>query len=352
MSIPIQNLYYLLCYAWNRLEEAGIANVHPERLTKLVDLFGYVLANGTTHLLKRGLDRVYVPHHAELRGVRGKLDLALTVKRGLLAHNRTLCAFDELDYDAPHNRILKATLRTLTRVNGIDPALARRLASLHQRMSGVADVRVTRRDFRTVQLHRNNGFYDFLLHACRLVHDSVMIEEETGRAKFRSFIRDKRRMPLLFQKFVRNFLHREQRKYEVDARWIPWHDVEARTDDLPFLPRMETDVVLRSPERTLVIDTKFYRNALNERYGSATVRSPHLYQVLSYLRNLAPTLPPQHVLDGMLLYPAVGHPLDLRFRIGPHRIFVRTLNLSQPWPQIREDLLALVTEDVHLPALS
>ncbi|NIQ13085.1 MAG: restriction endonuclease, partial [Candidatus Dadabacteria bacterium] len=57
MSIPIQNIYYLLCYAWNKLEEKDLVNVQEEDTTKLIDLFAKVLINGTTYLLKRGLDR-------------------------------------------------------------------------------------------------------------------------------------------------------------------------------------------------------------------------------------------------------------------------------------------------------
>ena len=38
-KIPIQNIYYLLCYAWNRLEERDIVDVSGIDSTNLVDLF-------------------------------------------------------------------------------------------------------------------------------------------------------------------------------------------------------------------------------------------------------------------------------------------------------------------------
>jgi len=54
MKIPILNIYYLLCYAWNQLEESEIVNVNTEDSTTLLDLFARVLVSGTNHILKRG----------------------------------------------------------------------------------------------------------------------------------------------------------------------------------------------------------------------------------------------------------------------------------------------------------
>ena len=44
MEIPIQNIYYLLCYAWDKLEEKELIDVDPVGMTELVDLFARVLS--------------------------------------------------------------------------------------------------------------------------------------------------------------------------------------------------------------------------------------------------------------------------------------------------------------------
>ena len=54
MEIPIQNIYFLLCYAWDKLDERDVVDVDPVGITELVDLFSRVLISGTNHLLKRG----------------------------------------------------------------------------------------------------------------------------------------------------------------------------------------------------------------------------------------------------------------------------------------------------------
>ena len=35
MKIPIQNIYYLLCYAWDKLEEGEKNKVNKDNFTKL-----------------------------------------------------------------------------------------------------------------------------------------------------------------------------------------------------------------------------------------------------------------------------------------------------------------------------
>ena len=61
MEIPVQNIYYLLCYAWNKLEERDIVDVQGIETTELQDLFAKVLLGGTSRLIKMGLYRGYVP---------------------------------------------------------------------------------------------------------------------------------------------------------------------------------------------------------------------------------------------------------------------------------------------------
>jgi 5-methylcytosine-specific restriction enzyme subunit McrC len=57
MKIPVLNVYYLLCYAWDTLDEGKLVNIATEPFKSLPDLFARVLTAGTTRLLKRGLDQ-------------------------------------------------------------------------------------------------------------------------------------------------------------------------------------------------------------------------------------------------------------------------------------------------------
>src|SRR4051812_39323623 len=95
-AIPINNVYYLLCYAWDRLEQGAIVDVSQTPTTQLVDLFALVLCDGIRHLARRGLEQGYDLREEELIGIRGRLDVATSVRRSLFVQGRAYCRYDEL----------------------------------------------------------------------------------------------------------------------------------------------------------------------------------------------------------------------------------------------------------------
>ena len=342
MKIPVRNIYYLLCYAWGHVREGETVDVGSEQFGGLVDLFAKVLNEGVSRLVSRGLDRDYLVVHEDIRGLKGKLDLATTVKRNLLLNGKTHCAFDELSHDVPQNRILKATLRQLTFVTGLNPRERRRAERLYRKLDAVSDVRLTASLFRTVRIHRNNRFYSFLLHLCRIIHENLLVNEEEGTAQFRDFREDEQKMGLVFEQFVKTFCERET-DYRVSAPRIDWFGAEGSEADLRHLPGMKTDIVLRSPERTIIVDTKFYRSPLDTRYGVERAKSGHLYQIFAYVTNWAASASagdPEP--EGWLLYAAVDGDFDYRFELMGRRIRVCSIDLGQGWRGIERDLKGLV----------
>ena len=116
-AIPIANIYYLLCYAWDHFEEKDVVRLDElEKLERVHDLLGKVLAEGTFRLIRRGIDRGYRDVHENLAGVRGKIVMGETVKRALRARGQVACNFEEMSHDVLHNRILRSTLRSLMRL--------------------------------------------------------------------------------------------------------------------------------------------------------------------------------------------------------------------------------------------
>ncbi|MGI8402890.1 MAG: 5-methylcytosine restriction system specificity protein McrC, partial [Gemmatimonadaceae bacterium] len=305
LKIPIQNVYYLLSYAWNRLEASQIVDVESLPSTELVDLFAHVLSKGLAHVLRRGLDRGYVSHEETIPGIRGKMLLTATLKRNDFLAGRTVCAFDELSYDVLPNQLIKATIRQLLRVTALDRATHAMLADLHRRLGVVSEVVVRADLFRRVQLHRNNAFYGFLLDVCYLIHEGLLVDEESGAVQFRDFIRDPNQMPYLFQYFVFNFLKREQSDSRVSSEQLRWHGADGTEEAMGYLPAMQTDIVLSSARRRVIIDTKFYAEAF-QRQHKATVRSDHLYHLYAYMRTLNAGEAAGMQVEGMLLSPAIG----------------------------------------------
>ena len=339
MNVPVKNIYYLLCYAWDHVREGETVDVGSEEFGGLVDLFGKVLNEGVSRLVSRGLDRDYLVLDEDVRGLKGKLDLATTIKRNLLLNGKTRCTFDELSYDVPQNQILKATLRSLTLVANLDPLQRLRSEHLYRKLDAVSDVPLTAGLFRTVRIHRNNRFYSFLLHLCRIIRENLLVNQEDGISTFYDFREDDQRMGLLFQQFVRTFLERET-SYKVSAPKIDWLGAEASESDVRHLPSMQTDLVLRSAERTVIVDTKFYKDPLDRRFDGRRVHSDNLYQIFSYVTNW-PATPGDTETEGWLLYAAVDR-FDYRFNLVGQPIRACSIDLGQEWMGIERDLKGLV----------
>lgn len=340
-QIPIANIYYLLCYAWDVLEEKdSLADVDALDSTDLIDLFARVLVNGTRRLLRRGLDRGYLPRENEIPGVRGKLLVTQTLRRDLLRQGRAACAWDELEYDTSPNRILKTTLRRLHDSEELESGTRSDIHDLLRWLAPVQTIELQAADFRRVQLHRNNRIYAFLLHVCEFVHEHWLPAEHGGGRRFRDFVREG--LSTVFENFVFNFYRHELPGWQVSAPTIRWQTDDANADALELVPRMETDVCLRSPGRAIILDTKFYAQALKTgAFGHSRLPAANLYQLFTYLRQRS-CEPGWEQAEGVLLYPRTTRDFAAEFTTHGHRIRALTLDLRRPWQSIHAALMRIV----------
>ncbi|TDW63045.1 5-methylcytosine-specific restriction enzyme subunit McrC [Novosphingobium sp. PhB55] len=340
--ISIENIYYLFCYAWNRFEEAQSIPVGASQSPDLPNLLGRVLLQGTRKLLRRGLDRNYRDYSDEIATVRGRIELGASLRLHSRSVRRLVCEFDELSHDLLHNQIIKASLRRLARARNIQPALAAELTHTAKRMPEVSDIWLERSAFARVQLHRNNAYYDLLMKVAELAFDCLLPDSDGNGFAFSDVLRDEKKMALTFQQFVRNFYVAEQSDFAVLPLAIRWDGESVSTTGAGRLPRMVTDIYLKCDNRRIIIDTKYYSNALQSVfYGSDSFHSGNLYQLFAYLQNAAAD-PAFANCEGMLLYPMNGTALRETYRIRGHLITIATIDLAQPWPTIAEDLLHLI----------
>ncbi len=352
--IPIATLYYFLCYAWNRLPEPAVLRASEATpFHRPLVLLAQVLLHATRRLLKNGLPRAFTNQEAELTSLRGRVELAPTLGRGLLERGRAVCTFDELSADSPLHQLLAQTLGLLASAATLPLALRREVRHVRQRFPAVLTTAPapTPATFRALRRQRPGSQAAFLLHICELVWQTALPEPTAGgRRRFTDFRRDEVLMARLFEQFTRNFFRREQRHFRVYAETIAWQAEAPQPADLALLPTMLTDTTLEAPNRKIILDTKYYAAALRPRYDRQRLIAPHLYQLYAYLQNQPPV--PGQALEGMLLYPAghgpAGHgsatnqAVDVRYTLGGHPVRIVTLNLHQPWPGIAADLLGLI----------
>ncbi|MDE0380479.1 MAG: hypothetical protein OXN86_08265 [Chloroflexota bacterium] len=340
--IPIANVYYLLCYAWRHVDERDLVELDAlDELDRVHDLLATVLVQGAFRLARQGIDRGYRDVREDLAGIRGKVDVGRTVKRALRGRGQVACAFEELTLDVPHNRILRSTLSALLRVRDLDRDVRAGVRSAHEKLAGVTVVRVTRRMFDQVQLDGNRRYYRFLLSVCRLVHDLLLVDPRSGEHRF-SGLTDAV-MWKVYEDFVIEFYRREQDRYRVNrrGRTILWAREGTHEDERSKLPRMQADAILEAEDRRIIMDAKYYPEALRGAFGGK-LRSDHLYQLLAYLRNREATEAAGAVHEGLLLYPTVGEAISAKVRLEGHRIQARSIDLSKNWKDIHDDMLQII----------
>ena len=90
-------------------------------------------------------------------------------------------------------------------------------------------------------------------------------------------------------------------------------------------------------------ECKYTEKLFHSRFGAEKLRSEHLYQLCSYLRNLEHNAAaPDRIAEGILLYPTVGRVLDVAYRLHGHWVRIRTLDLNLPWTAIENQMLELI----------
>jgi 5-methylcytosine-specific restriction enzyme subunit McrC len=332
--IPIKNIYYLLSYAWNKLEESELVNIANEDESDLLNLLSSVLLNGTKTLLKRGIDRQYHTENEIYQGIRGKVNITDSLRKNLFSKGLSVCEFDELSADILPNQILKTTLQNLTQISGLSPNLKHEIRTLIYRLHEVREIVLTDTIFHQVQINRNNSFYAFLLNISELIYQNLLINEETGHFQFKDFLRDECQMARLFEDFIRNFYKIEVPEAKVFREDLQW---KMAGETHHFLPKMQTDISIKIHNRKLIIDAKYYKETLQKYYHSEKIHSQNLYQIFAYLKNQE-----NELAEGILIYPTVKKSLSLAYTHEGHTIRIETLNLNQDWRGVKADLLRII----------
>ena len=356
--IPIQNLYYILCYAWGMGEMRGKVSVGIEDCPSLSNLLVHVLLNATDDILKRGMAQGYTVHGDDIDGIKGKIGIGETLKMGKIRQGRTFCRYDELTSDILINQIIYSTLMDSRKTVGLSSENKDRIVKTLRRMPQTQRIQITDFVLNSVRLHHNNRHYLFALNVCKLLHQSALPNESiNGKQIFFDMQDDERLMNRIFEKFLMNFYKQEcKREFpEVSRSHIhfqltPYGMTFAKSTDEAYslLPVMETDVTLYNPQtkKKIILDAKYYRDTLVSRYGQkGKIHRDHLSQILSYVMNQENVTQP-HTKDtkGILVYPTVDTELDVSYvyKNTSHVIRVSTVNLNQDWRKIEQRLKEII----------
>lgn len=338
--IPIRNIYYMLSYAYDILNEGDNQKLSDEEFENIYDLFGKILVNGLDLLIKRGFHREYIYMSEELPAVRGKIDINRTIKKQQLILGKLNCEFDELSENALPNKIIKTTINNLIGYKGLDSKIREQLIRINRFFQGIEIIQLKKSDFSHIQYRCNNRFYKLIIDICELLFEEMIVTEQKGVMLFKDFLRDNR-MAKLYEKFILNFYKKELPRIHVYSPKINWNiDTDFDHIGINYLPDMRTDIVLETKQKQLIIDAKYYAHSLQMRGDVGEVKkliSANLYQIFTYVNNSSF----EGETAGMLIYPVTEMELDCEYSMKGKKISVKTLNLNNDWMSINARLLEL-----------
>ena len=344
--IPVKNIYYMLSYAFRLLQENGYQKVGTEDFDNTAELFAAILIQGITLAVKRGLGREYVEETDATTQPRGKIDLTETVRSRSIIKKQLVCTYDEFSVNNRMNQIVKSTGLLLLR-SGLSIQRRQKLRHLLMYFAEVDEIELRRVDWH-FRYSRNNQNYRLLISVCRLLCHGLLQTQEHGSLKLMDF-QDSQEMHALYERFLLAYYRRTFPALQANASYIPWQ----LDDDVDtFLPAMKTDITLSDGHKTLIIDAKYYAsNILQSQFEKKSIRSGHLYQIFSYVKNKAATMKenPQNV-SGLLLYAGTDEEItpNQTYSMSGNHIGVETLDLNQDFSEIKAHLDRIVMDNFEI----
>ena len=339
--ISIKNIYYMLSYAFQILNENGYKKLATENFENVGDLCAAILIRGITYQLKCGLGREYISETDTISAIRGKIEITDSIKTQSMIRNQLVCTYDEFSVDSTLNQIIKSTVMLLLKAD-ITKARKKELRKLMVYFNEVSVVDVRTINW-SINYNRNNQTYRMMVSICYLVVKGLLQTKSEGSVKMMDFF-DEQRMCRLYEKFIFEYYKKHYPQIKTSAAQIDW----ALDDGIDtMLPTMQSDIMLSYKKgeinKTLIIDAKYYARTTQVQYDVHTLHSNNLYQIFAYVKNEA--IKGKEV-SGMLLYAKTDEEISLNndYQMSGNKISVRTLDLNCNFEVISAQLNKIADE--------
>lgn len=336
--ILIQNIYYMLSYAFKVLRESNYRDIETEEFENVAELLSEILIKAVKLELKRGILKDYVDTEESLSTIRGKVNISESVKQQTLINSKVVCKYDEFTENVYLNRIIKTTFSYLLHSN-ISKERKKKIKNVLVFFKEVELLEINSINWQMI-FNKNNQNYRMIISICNLVIKGLIQTTSNGKTRLLDFI-DEQKMSSLYEKFILEYFKKEHPIIETNASFINWQ----LDDDFDmFLPRMRSDITLSKDNKILIIDAKYYSDNMQHYYDGNSIISANIYQIFTYVKNMS-LGNERKVVSGMLLYAKTKSDIqpDATYKMSGNIIKVKTLDLNQPFEYIKEQLNYIVT---------
>lgn len=333
--IPIQNIYYMLSYAFQTLQAENYKDLATENFHNTSELCAAILDKEIGIQLKHGLRRDYVSKSESLSTLQGKLNISESIKTQTMLKKQMICTYDEFSTNIQFNQIIKSTVLLLLKAN-ITNSRKKSLRKLLLFFSDVNEIDLHFVNWNQ-QYNRSNQNYQMLIGMCYLVYKGLLTTQNNGTTKLMDFF-DGQRMCRLYEKFLLEYYRKEHPELTANASQIAWQLDDTENQ---MLPRMQTDIMLSKNNNILIIDAKYYSHMTQQQYGIHTLHSNNLYQIFTYVKNKEFELRNyEHTVSGMLLYAQTDEDIipNNTYHMSGNQISVLALDLNQDFSKISRTL--------------
>ena len=355
-GILIKNIFYMLTYAFQVLKQDNyksimsnlkndifsFKSIMSEQFDNIQNLFAEILSKGISKQLKQGLYREYISYRENLSVVKGKINITKTINNKIQIKRKVFCEHDELSENNIFNQILKTACEYLIKDKTVEKKYKDELKQILMFFGNINIVDYKNINWKRLVFQKNNQSYKMLIYICYFLFDCLVPTTEEGKYKFKQFSEEN--MARLYEKFVLNYYIYHHSSYlDIKSEFIEWAlDKETTASTSDFLPQMHTDIMLKSKDKTLIIDTKYYSSIYQTRYDRETFRSNNLYQIFAYVRNYDNKNTGNTA--GMLLYAKTKdiESIDEKFVISNNTIAIKTLDLNKDFNEISDQLNQIV----------
>lgn len=326
----------MLSYAFQELKRNNYEDIEEEEFEQVFDLFAEILYRGVSMQLKQGLYRTYLERNESFSTLRGRLNINGTIKNRIQHRLVLNCEYDELSVNNQFNRILKSTMFLLLQSSQLQNKRKEQLRSILPFFNDIDDEDLGRVMWNSLQFQRNNRSYRMLMNICYFITEGMLMTTDSGNIRMPMFSEE--RMCRLFERFVLNYYKQHFPDLSANADSIEWNLDDKVENGKEFLPSMQSDITLHSSDKTLVVDTKYYGEIMQTHFDKKSIRSGHMYQIYTYVKNLDRDR--RGKVSGMLLYAHTEEEIepDLDVVIDGNRFLVKTLDLNQEFNAIRAQL--------------
>ncbi len=339
-KVPIKNVLYMFSYIRDKAEYFDYKNLSSNDDFDSVNILAELFLINSEIYLKRWIYREYAEKLDEIKSIKWKIDFTKSIDALSFQNAKAFCSFDELEANNLINQIIKTTAYLLYRSSWLNENLKRKLNNVLLYFSQVDIISITNNDFSKIKFHKNNVYCYYFIMVCKLINESAMLSENDGEYKFLNILDDDKKMHSVFEMFVYKFYKKHLDAEVYFQKQLEWN---LKWESEKFLPIMKLDTYIEKADESIVIDTKYYWDAITTYYDSESFRSWNLYQLYTYLNHIKTDKP----IRWILLYPFNWRNISESFEttlVNNKRwiVQIQTIDLSKKWKEIENNLLNIV----------